>query len=143
MASYCSLLSIKKVTRQQIYGMPTGSVIVRFGLSYPRIFILSWSKIVYFLELRKIFISFLKKIEVNLLKKPSDCIASFFLEMPLSMHLVALILQNCFSKSTFFCNFGRNLKPSLFIGSLGANAIFEVTIWKPSDFRILPRYAYW
>ena len=41
-----------------------------------------------------------------------------------------------------FRNFGRNLKPSLFIGSLGANAIFEVTIWKPSDFRILPRYAY-
>ena len=27
-ASDCSLLSIKKVTRQQIYGMPTGSVIV-------------------------------------------------------------------------------------------------------------------
>ena len=48
--------------------MPTGSVIVRFGLSYPKIFILSWAKIVYFLELRKFFISFLKKIEVNLLK---------------------------------------------------------------------------
>ena len=37
--------------------------------------------------------------------EPSDCIASFSLEMPLSMHFVALILQNCFSKSTFFRNF--------------------------------------
>ena len=47
-----------------------------------------------------------------------------------------------FSFHSFFRNFGRNLKPSLFIGGLGDNAIFEVTIWKPSDFRILPRYAY-
>ena len=37
--------------------------------------------------------------------EPSDRIASFFLEKPLSMHFVALILQNCFSKSTFFRKF--------------------------------------
>jgi len=43
---------------------------------------------------------------------------------------------------SIFRNFGRNLKLSLFIGGLGDNAVFEVTIWKPSDFRILPRYAY-
>jgi len=47
-----------------------------------------------------------------------------------------------FAFLSFFRNFGRNLKPSLFIGGLGDNAVFEVTIWKPSDFRILPRYAY-
>ena len=41
-----------------------------------------------------------------------------------------------------FRNFGRNLKLSLFIGGLRDNAIFEVTNWKPSYFRILPRYAY-
>ena len=41
-----------------------------------------------------------------------------------------------------FSNFGRNLKLSLFIGGLRDNAVFEVTNWKPSDFRILPRYAY-
>ena len=41
-----------------------------------------------------------------------------------------------------FRNFGRNLKLSLFIGGLRDNAIFEVTNWKPSDFHILPRYAY-
>ena len=28
MASDCSLLYLKKVNRQQIYGMPTGSVII-------------------------------------------------------------------------------------------------------------------
>ena len=60
--------------------------------------------------------------------------------------LYTTLLSSFFTESTcflsFFRNFGRNLKPSLFIGSLGANAIFEVTIWKPSDFRILPRYAY-
>ena len=51
----------KKVTRQQIYGMPTGSVIVWFGLSYPRIFFISGANIMLFLELCKISISFLKK----------------------------------------------------------------------------------
>jgi hypothetical protein len=39
-------------------------------------------------------------------------------------------------------SFGKNLKLSLFIGGLRDCAIFEVTNWKPSDFRILPRYAY-
>ena len=38
----------KKVTRQQIYEMPTGSIIVRFGLSYPRIFIFSAVNIMLF-----------------------------------------------------------------------------------------------
>jgi len=47
-----------------------------------------------------------------------------------------------FIQAPVILNFGRNLKPSLFIGGLGDNAVFEVTIWKPSDFRILPRYAY-
>ena len=42
----------------------------------------------------------------------------------------------------YFRNFGRNLKLSLFIGGLGNSAIFGVTYWKTSDFRILPRYAY-
>ena len=42
----------------------------------------------------------------------------------------------------FFRNFGRIRRISLFIGGLRDNAIFEVTNWKPSDFRILPRYAY-
>jgi len=51
----------KKVTRQHIYGMPTGSVIVRFGLSYPRIFILSAAKIMHFPELCKNSIIFLQK----------------------------------------------------------------------------------
>ena len=44
--------------------------------------------------------------------------------------------------SIMFCNFGRNPKLSLFIGGLRDNAIFEVTNWKPSDFRILPQPAY-
>jgi len=83
MASDCSLLSLKKVTRQQIYGMPTGSVIVRlnnllslghlksgfhdarlladFGLSYPRIFFISTAKIMFFLQICKNSIIFLKK----------------------------------------------------------------------------------
>ena len=47
-----------------------------------------------------------------------------------------------FAFLSFFRNFGRNLKLSLFIGGLRDNAIFEVTNWKPSYFRILPRYAY-
>lgn len=51
--------------------------------------------------------------------EPSDCIASFFLEMPLSMHFVALILHNCFLKSAFFRNFGKNCRIPLYKGSLG------------------------
>jgi len=47
-----------------------------------------------------------------------------------------------FAFRSFFRNFGRNLKLSLFIGGLRNNAIFEVTNWKPSDFRILPRSAF-
>jgi hypothetical protein len=42
----------------------------------------------------------------------------------------------------FLVTLEENLKPYLFIGGLKDNAIFEVTNWKPSDFRILPRYAY-
>ena len=79
--AHCCLY--KKVTRQQIYGMPTGSVIVwldnllslghlkarfhdtrllaDFGLSYPRIFFISGANIMLFLELCKILIGFLKK----------------------------------------------------------------------------------
>ena len=48
----------------------------------------------------------------------------------------------CFVLLSTFHNFGRNLKLSLFIGGLGNSAIFGVTYWKTSDFRILPRYAY-
>jgi|GEM_PF-4595010 len=43
--------------------------------------------------------------------KPPDHIASFFLEMPLSMHFVALILQNGSFVTTIFRNFG--LRPNL------------------------------
>ena len=43
----------------------------------------------------------------------------------------------------FFHNFGRILKPSLLIGGLRDNAIFEVTNWKPSDIRILLQSAYY
>ena len=47
-------------------------------------------------------------------------------------------------KSTKFSrNFGRILKPSLLIGGLRDNAIFEVTNWKPSDIRILLQSAYY
>ena len=53
-----------------------------------------------------------------------------------------LIFLNHSLITTFFINFGRNLKLSLFIGGLGNSAIFGVTYWKTSDFRILPRYAY-
>ena len=57
----CSLQYIKKVTRQQIYGMLTGSVIANFGLSYPRIFLISGANIILFLELNKILNIFFAK----------------------------------------------------------------------------------
>ena len=47
------------------------------------------------------------------------------------------------AQSLFFRNFGRILKPSLLIGGLRDNAIFEVTNWKPSDIRILLQSAYY
>ena len=55
------------------------------------------------------------------------------------MSLMILLVLIC---STKVSNFGRKTKPSLFIGGLRDNAVFEVTNWKPSDFRILPQYAY-
>ena len=36
-----------------------------------------------------------------------DRFASLFLEVPLSMHFIALILHNCSLKSTIFRNFAR------------------------------------
>lgn len=49
--------------------------------------------------------AFVFVVENKICVEPPDRIALFFLEMPLSMHFVALILQNCFFKSTFFRNF--------------------------------------
>ena len=51
----------KKVTRQQIYGMPTGSVIAWFGLSYPRIFLFSAANIMLFGRICNFFSKFLSK----------------------------------------------------------------------------------
>jgi len=77
------------VTRQLIYGMPTGSVIVRFGLSYPRIFIISGAN---FMFIPKYF------VEVTTQKKKQTV---------------------CFDLLSFFCNLVRFLGFSLYKGSLG------------------------
>ena len=56
--------------------------------------------------------------------------------------ILLIFFEDYLTLPSFFRNYRRNLKPSLFIEGLRENAIFEVTNWKPSDFRILPRYAY-